>query len=58
MLNLYCAALAEKSAGIFVMTLSDVDIAESCSRLMEAIQQLSQTIKQLETFHKPKEMTR
>ena len=51
MLNLYCAALAEKSAGIFVMTLSDVDIAESCSRLMEAIQQLSQTIKQLETFH-------
>ena len=51
MLNLYCAALAEKSAGIFVMTLSDVDIAESCSRLMDAIQQLSQTIKQLETFH-------
>merc|ERR1739846_242887 len=51
MLNLFCAALAEKSAGIFVMTLTDLDIAESCSRLMEAIQQLSQTIKQLETFH-------
>merc|ERR1712051_582048 len=51
MLNLFCAALAEKSAGIFVMTLTDMDIAESCSRLMEAIQQLSQTIKQLESFH-------
>ena len=51
MLNLFCAALAEKSAGIFVMTLTDLDIAESCSRLMEAIQQLSQTIKQLESFH-------
>ena len=32
MLNLFCAALAEKSAGIFVMTLTDMDIAESCSR--------------------------
>lgn len=51
MLNLFCAHLAEKSAGIFVMTLSDLDIADSCSRLMEAIQLLSQTIKQLETYH-------
>merc|ERR1719215_631179 len=51
MLNLFCAALAEKSAGIFVMTLTDLDIADSCSRLMEAIQHLSQTIKQLETYH-------
>ena len=47
MLNLFCAALAEKSGGVFVMTLSDLDIADSCSRLMEAIQLLSQTIKQL-----------
>ncbi len=50
MLNLFCASLAEKS-NIFVMTLSDGDIAESCSRLMDAIQQLSQTIKQLEAYH-------
>ena len=56
MLNLFCANLAEKSAaGVFVMTLSDLDIADSCSRLMEAIQLLSQTIKQLETFQLQKQ---
>ncbi len=55
MLNLFCASLAEKS-NIFVMTLNDVDIGESCSRLMDAIQQLSQTVKSLEAYqakHRP-----
>ena len=33
------------------MTLSDLDIAESYFKLQEAIQILSHTIKQLETFH-------
>jgi len=42
---------SEKSGGVFVMTLSDLDIAESYFKLQEAIQILSHTIKQLETFH-------
>merc|ERR1719266_466757 len=33
------------------MTLTDLDIDDSCSRLRMAIQQLSLTIKQLESFH-------
>ena len=51
MLNLYCAALAEKS-NIFVMTLSDQDISESCTNIQFGIQQLSQTVKQLDNFQK------
>lgn len=58
MLNLYCSALTEKSGGIFVMTLTDTDISDSCSRLMDSIQQLSQTIKQLETWHLKNQQTK
>jgi len=48
LLNSYCRALAEHTEGIFVMTVSSVDLGEVCSQLMDISLQLLASVKNLE----------